>query len=420
MKNIRAFLASLVALSLCLPALASETATQSQSPDSGPEAYYRSAVHRAYEKLGDLAEIGRKTMASRSLNDPVKFESTLPSKEKVLETRDADRFKQYASLAEAYMWAGEKEKAEQIFSWCLKHNDAVLNQEDKYVNGVIGCNLAISYFTGKNYARAEELLKASAKALTERSPRDEDWNYLITDYLLLTLISEQNSKVDEANSWAMKFAAVVASKQTADMKREQEQGEPEVKLDTSPEKVAKYRSIVHMAISKHAEILSKSKDVIKNIIPDAAAYEKTLPSQAKVLETDDALNFKNYGGLAEAYLYEDQVTKAEELFKWCQLHSQKVLGKDDRFINGAVATDFGFYYFVTKSNPARAEELLRLSTKTLEKNPTRREQDSLITAYMILSLICEANKKESDADSFATHFCAVSASKYGGKSKSGE
>ena len=56
------------------------------------------------------------------------------------------------------------------------------------------------------------------------------------------------------------------------------------------------------------------KSTINAIIPDAAAYEKTLPPIEKVIADKDARNLRNYGGLSEAFYFNDNAVKGKELF----------------------------------------------------------------------------------------------------------
>ncbi len=56
------------------------------------------------------------------------------------------------------------------------------------------------------------------------------------------------------------------------------------------------------------------KSTISAIIPDPVAYEKTLPSIDKVIADKDSKNFRNYGGLSEAFYYAGDKAKGKELF----------------------------------------------------------------------------------------------------------
>src|SRR4051812_32964153 len=62
------------------------------------------------------------------------------------------------------------------------------------------------------------------------------------------------------------------------------------------------------------KVTNGARATIHELIPDPAAYEKTLPALDKVIKDKDKLNFKNYGGLAEAYFFSGNASDGQRIY----------------------------------------------------------------------------------------------------------
>ncbi len=141
------------------------------------------------------------------------------------------------------------------------------------------------------------------------------------------------------------------------------------------------------------------KTLIKNLIPDPVAYEKSLPPFSQVLSGKDTLNFKNYGGLAEAYYYKGDKTKGESLYKPFAAHATELLGASDNFAAG-VTGDIGLLYF-SADDYAHAEPFLLSAIKQIEKNTTPAIANNLIADYMCIALIRDKQGKIAEASQYS-------------------
>lgn len=165
--------------------------------------------------------------------------------------------------------------------------------------------------------------------------------------------------------------------------------------------------LVHKLEPMLPKLFDSAKASVHSLMPEPAAYEKTLPPRQQVVEKKDQLNFKNYAGLSEAYLFDDQLDKAEELFQWCQSNYVNVLGKTDHFVPGLVTADFGLYHFY-KNNFTKAEPLCRSSVDVLTKYGPPSAANNLVANFLVLCLICDKQKRSEEARTWAQKLIELS------------
>lgn len=142
------------------------------------------------------------------------------------------------------------------------------------------------------------------------------------------------------------------------------------------------------------------KGTINAIIPDAVAYEKTLPPIDKVIADKDAKNFRNYGGLSEAFFYNDNPEKGKELFSKFEENASSILGAEDTFL-GLVKGDIGLYYYF-QNDFANAETYILDAVSKLEPHLNAANSNNVLSSYMALCLIYDKAGKQDKALSYAT------------------
>lgn len=150
------------------------------------------------------------------------------------------------------------------------------------------------------------------------------------------------------------------------------------------------------------KIYQSVKAGVSTLIPAPESYEKTLPPFAKVLATHDQLNFKNYGGLSEAYFFAGNRKRGETLYALFSANAKSVLGPEDTYHAG-VGGDMAFFYFYDK-NYSKAEPLLLGAIKQLETHLTPPVANSLVFDYSLMSLILEKEGKTAEASSYAKKY----------------
>lgn len=138
----------------------------------------------------------------------------------------------------------------------------------------------------------------------------------------------------------------------------------------------------------------------KSLVSAPEQYMAKLPSQDEVLQNKDQVNFKNYGGLSEVFLFHDQLKKAQELYDYTARNSATVLGADDP-LPGLVSGDFALYYYA-KGDYAKAEPLFRQAATTMEKAYVTQPKlkDHLISAYLGLAEVYDKQGKKTEAAHF--------------------
>lgn len=142
------------------------------------------------------------------------------------------------------------------------------------------------------------------------------------------------------------------------------------------------------------------KGTINAIIPDAAAYEKTLPPIDKVIAEKDAKNFRNYGGLSEAFYYNDNADRGKELFSKFEANAESILGAEDTFL-GLVKGDIGLYYYF-QNDFANAETYILDAVSKLEPHLNAANSNNVLSSYMALCLIYDKAGKQDKALAYAT------------------
>jgi tetratricopeptide (TPR) repeat protein len=146
-------------------------------------------------------------------------------------------------------------------------------------------------------------------------------------------------------------------------------------------------------------MMEPAKAALHSLIPDPAAYEKTLPPLAKVISSKDSLNLKNYGGLSEAYLYSGNTSKGEGIFSQFSSHASEILGPNDSFSPGVVG-DFALYYYF-QNDFTKAEPLFLKATNALEKNQAPERMNNLVSDYMCLTFISNKKGNKAEAQKYA-------------------
>ncbi len=137
------------------------------------------------------------------------------------------------------------------------------------------------------------------------------------------------------------------------------------------------------------------KSTISAIIPDPVAYEKTLPAMDKVIADKDLLNFRNYGGLSEAFYYAGDKAKGKELFSKFEANAATVLGPEDTFA-GLVKGDIGLLFFF-ENNFTDAEKYVVDALNKVEPHLTAANSNNVLSSFMCLALIYDktGNKEKS-------------------------
>jgi tetratricopeptide (TPR) repeat protein len=148
------------------------------------------------------------------------------------------------------------------------------------------------------------------------------------------------------------------------------------------------------------KLLEGAGATIHTFIPDPAGYEKTLPPMTKVVADKDKLNLKNWGGLAEAYLFAGNKKAAESIYAEFTKASQTVFDPTETYL-AAVEGDFGMVYFNDKDY-AKAEPMLLDSARLMEANLTYAISNNLISNYLCLSLIKDSQGKTEEAAKYAS------------------
>ncbi len=156
------------------------------------------------------------------------------------------------------------------------------------------------------------------------------------------------------------------------------------------------------------KLFESAKSSLQVLMPDPAAYEKTLPPFEKVLASKDVKNLKNYGGLAEAYFYNGEEAKALKIYSLFTANAKQVLGPNDTF-PALVGCDIGLLYF-SRKNYSKAEPLLLESTKQLEAHLTPANSNNLITDYVCLALINDKAGNKDKAGSYASFLICLNGS----------
>ncbi len=143
----------------------------------------------------------------------------------------------------------------------------------------------------------------------------------------------------------------------------------------------------------------RAKAELQKVMPDPSAYEKTLPPFDQVVAKKDVQNLKNYGGLSEAYFYQNDLKNGNRLYKQFAPRANTILPPADTFKAG-VSGDIGIYYF-THKNYAAAKPLLLESTQSFEKHLNSANANNLVSNYLCLSLIFDKEHKTPTAQNYA-------------------
>ncbi|MBI2809994.1 MAG: hypothetical protein HYX67_04095 [Candidatus Melainabacteria bacterium] len=142
------------------------------------------------------------------------------------------------------------------------------------------------------------------------------------------------------------------------------------------------------------KVINGARASIHEIIPDPAAYEKTLPPLDKVIKDKDVLNFKNYGGLSEAYFFSGNAPDGQRIYTTFAANSTNVLGADDTYA-AYVGGDLGILNFIDNKY-SDAENYLLPAIKQLESHLTPAISNNLIADYLCITLIRSKSTKETE------------------------
>lgn len=142
------------------------------------------------------------------------------------------------------------------------------------------------------------------------------------------------------------------------------------------------------------------KGTLNSIIPDAAAYEKTLPPIDQVIADKDAKNLRNYGGLSEAYYFNDNSVRGQELFSKFEKSAPGILGEHDTFV-GLVKGDIGLYFFF-QNDFGNAEKYMLEALTALEPQLTAANSNNVLSSYMALTLVYDKAGNNEKALAYAT------------------
>ena len=137
------------------------------------------------------------------LPDPEAYEKTLPPLDKVVESGDKVQLKNYAGLAEALFYAGDKAKGEAIYAKFKQVSDKVYGPDDVY-SALVEGDMGLIYCYEKDYEKAEPLLLYASKRLEENLSAAHA-NNLVTSYMCLALINDKRGKTEEAKIYAKKL-----------------------------------------------------------------------------------------------------------------------------------------------------------------------------------------------------------------------
>lgn len=145
------------------------------------------------------------------------------------------------------------------------------------------------------------------------------------------------------------------------------------------------------------KLIESAKSQVHTLMPDPAAYEKTLPALDKVIADKDQTNLKNYGGLCEAYFFSGDNANGQRIYDTFMKNEKDILGADNTY-GAFVQGDIGILRYLNKDYPA-AEQALAPAINQLESHMSPSVADNLIASYLCLSLIKDqspdaAQKKE--------------------------
>jgi len=146
------------------------------------------------------------------LPDPVGYEKTLPPIEKIIADKDTGNLKNYGGLAEAFFYAGDKEKGEKLYEIFKSNSKQVFGPTETFQALVEG-DMGLVYFYENNYEKAEPLLLDSMKQLEEHLTAAVA-NNLVTDYLCLTLINNKRGNTEDAKKYAKELVELAIKTRT--------------------------------------------------------------------------------------------------------------------------------------------------------------------------------------------------------------
>jgi tetratricopeptide (TPR) repeat protein len=155
---------------------------------------------------------GSRTQVVEMIPDAAAYEKKLPPFAEVVAKSDKKSFEKYGLLTQAYLFAGNKKKAESLYAQLKANSKAVLGPKSSYAALVEG-NMALVYFFEKNYSRAEPLLLEAIKHL-EKHVDGDSTNILITNYMCMAIIRDNGGKTAEAQTYAKKLVDLAVKQET--------------------------------------------------------------------------------------------------------------------------------------------------------------------------------------------------------------
>jgi hypothetical protein len=193
-------------LSISLTAFVSFSAALAQSADE--------CLKRVRNMEPAIPQImaGSRTQVVEMIPDAAAYEKKLPPFAEVVAKSDKKSFEKYGLLTQAYLFAGNKKKAESLYAQLKANSKAVLGPKSSYAALVEG-NMALVYFFEKNYSRAEPLLLEAIKHL-EKHVDGDSTNILITNYMCMAIIRDNGGKTAEAQTYAKKLVDLAVKQET--------------------------------------------------------------------------------------------------------------------------------------------------------------------------------------------------------------
>jgi hypothetical protein len=149
------------------------------------------------------------------------------------------------------------------------------------------------------------------------------------------------------------------------------------------------------------KLIDGARASIHAMIPDPPAYERTLPPLDKVIKDKDVLNFKNYGGLSEAYFFNGMAPEGQRIYTLFAANSTNVLGADDTYAAN-VAGDLGILNFMDNKYDD-AENYLLPAIKQLEAHLTPAVSNNLIADYLCMTLMRNKSTKEAEKNEASSY-----------------
>jgi tetratricopeptide (TPR) repeat protein len=153
--------------------------------------------------------IAKASARYKAISDPQSFIASLPSKETVVKTKDAQKFREYGGLSEVYLFNNKVLQAESLRSWVVANAAEVLGADDPNP-ALIDSDFALFYYDSGNLSRAESLFKETMPLLEAAmsAKPDQVRNNLISVYAGLAEIAFNRGQKEEAQGFINKITQI--------------------------------------------------------------------------------------------------------------------------------------------------------------------------------------------------------------------